>query len=89
MSHFLLDLQEAHQRTVVDLASNGLLRSLGDIDSNSVEFEPVLGSLCATIDPAVWDAQDVDADIVDIPAEDELPTEDIYMGGFSPRSDRG
>ena len=74
---------------MVDLASNGPLRSLGDIDSNSVEFEPVLGSLCATIDPAVWDAQDVDTEIVGIPAEDELLPGDIYMDGLSPRSDRG
>ena len=66
---------------MVDLASNGPLRSLGDIDSNSVEFEPVLGSLCAIIDPVGWDARDVDADIDSVPGEDEVLTEGICMEG--------
>ena len=60
MSRFLLDLQEAHQRTIIGLASDDPLytsRSLGP-NNRSLNFASALGSLGATIDPALGDSED-------------------------------
>ena len=51
VSHFLLDLQEAHQRPIVGLAPNDLAHTSQSLSSGSVTFERALGSLSATLDP--------------------------------------
>ena len=51
VSHFLFDLQEAHQRTVVGLGTDDILHISQSItvSSRSVHVAPALGSLAATI----------------------------------------
>ena len=58
VSRFLLDLQEAHQRKVVVLASHRPLDSTGSSPSRGDDYPrltpPALSALGATIDPADW-----------------------------------
>ncbi|KAM5542814.1 hypothetical protein V8D89_003775 [Ganoderma adspersum] len=51
VSHFLLDLQECHQRTVIGLATGDLPHTSQsfDVSSRSVHFARALGSLQATL----------------------------------------
>ena len=49
VSHFLLDLQEAHQRTVVGLATDDSFYTLQNHGAHSLNFVNMLGSLGATI----------------------------------------
>ncbi|KAI1788580.1 hypothetical protein LXA43DRAFT_1063459 [Ganoderma leucocontextum] len=58
VSHFLLDLQEAHQRKVVGLASDDSLHISQSVDSHSVNFAPALGSIGAILDPADYGLDD-------------------------------
>ena len=59
VSHFLLDLQEAHQKTPVGLATNDLLPvpTLQDFQAErySIDVERTFESLGAIIDPPDWD----------------------------------
>ena len=51
VSHFLLDLQEAHQRTVAGgVTTNGSL-NISRILHGSMNLGDALGSLCAIVDP--------------------------------------
>ena len=50
VSHFLLDLQEAHQRTVAGIASNSSL-NISRILHGSINLGDALGSLGAIVDP--------------------------------------
>ncbi|KAI1791584.1 hypothetical protein LXA43DRAFT_421874 [Ganoderma leucocontextum] len=60
VSHFLLDLQEAHQRTVAGMANNDLLDTSQSI-SSFPSFPDALGSTGATvIDPAADQGQEED-----------------------------
>ena len=49
-SRFLLDLQEAHQRTVIGLATNDPFYTSQSLGGHSLNFANTLGSLGATID---------------------------------------
>ena len=49
VSHFMLDLQEAHQRRTIVHTSNGFIESSRSIAS-TLDFAPALGSLAAHID---------------------------------------
>ncbi|KAI1791579.1 hypothetical protein LXA43DRAFT_421636 [Ganoderma leucocontextum] len=60
VSHFLLDLQEAHQRTVVRLNTNDPLHTSQSFNTSSVNFANALGSLGANIDPAYYDQEEDD-----------------------------
>ena len=51
VSHFLLDLQEAYQKTVVGLATDNPLHTSQSLSMRSVHFAQALGSLSATVDP--------------------------------------
>ena len=51
VSHFLLDLQEAYQKTVVGLATNNPLHTSQSLSMRSAHFAQALGSLSATVDP--------------------------------------
>ncbi|TBU53320.1 hypothetical protein BD310DRAFT_830281 [Dichomitus squalens] len=55
-SHFMLDLQEAHQRKVVGLASNDPLY-ISNIGTGSLRSPSILGSLSAHIEAPRWDIQ--------------------------------
>ncbi|KAM5530634.1 hypothetical protein V8D89_015703 [Ganoderma adspersum] len=75
VSHFLLDLQEAHQRTVVGLAANEFLNSnsLPSFNIQSVHFAPALGSLAATISPGVdYDLDDMSGNYISEGTGDSL-----------------
>ena len=64
MTHFLLDLQEGHQRSVFVLASDDPPYTSHDFgpDNQSLVFAPALGSLSATID---LNFQNIENDEVD------------------------
>ena len=49
VSHFLLDLQEAHQRTVAGLAADDSFYTLQNHSAHSLNVTNMLGSLGATI----------------------------------------
>ena len=51
VSHFLLDLQECHQRVVIGLGTDDLSHNSRsfDVRDGSVDFAPALGSLGATL----------------------------------------
>lgn len=51
VSHFLLDLQECYQRTVIGLGTDDLPHSSQsfNVSDGSVHFAPALGSLGATL----------------------------------------
>ena len=70
VSHFLLDLQEAHQKTPVGLATSELFRvpTLQDFRAErySIDVEGTFESLGAIIDPPDWD-EDSDNEGVDYP----------------------
>ena len=51
VSHFLLDLQAAYQKTVVGLATNNPLHTAQSLSMRSAHFAQALGSLSATVDP--------------------------------------
>ena len=53
-SHFLLDLQDAHQRKIVYLDSSDPLGIARESTSRSALFTTALGSLSATIGPPSW-----------------------------------
>ena len=52
VSHFLLDLQEAHQRKSAGVDADDPLYTLQSFNLRSVQLMPTLGSLGAAIDPA-------------------------------------
>ena len=56
VSHFLLDLQEAHQRVIVKLETNDPLHTSQGLNDHSVGFRKhgMLGSLGATIIPSEY-----------------------------------
>nr|VWO95371.1 Methyltransf_11 domain-containing protein [Ganoderma boninense] len=86
VSHFLLDLQDAFQRTIHGLATDdpsGLSQGIG----SSVDFANALGSVGATIDPAADQALE-EEDHVDgqVPAEDILPNENESEPGEHSRA---
>ena len=53
-SHFLLNLQDAHQRKIVYLDSSDPLGIARESTSRSALFTTALGSLSATIGPPSW-----------------------------------
>ncbi|KAI1791574.1 hypothetical protein LXA43DRAFT_1010837 [Ganoderma leucocontextum] len=79
VSHFLLDLQEAHHRTVVGLATDDPLHTSRSLSSHSIVFANALGSLGAMIGPADYgreeDLDDEDADVHVAATECIPPTE--------------
>ena len=64
VSHFLLDLQEAHQKSPVGLATNDLfpVSALQDFQAERywIDVEGTFESLGAIIDPPDWDEEDDD-----------------------------
>lgn len=74
VSHFLLDLQEAHQRKVVGLATGDPSHTSQSFSVRSLNFMPALGSLAATIEPADYDRvngnEGVDEDGFGVQSED-------------------
>ncbi|PIL34326.1 hypothetical protein GSI_03101 [Ganoderma sinense ZZ0214-1] len=94
VSHFLLDLQDAHQRKVVGLDTDDPLYTLQSFNLRSAHLMPALGSLGAVIDPAHYGREehdelfDVDLEAVpDSAASSEgvfsqdSRTEDSTLGG--------
>ena len=81
MSHFLLDLQEASQRTVVGLATDDLTGTSQSVGS-SIDFaQGTLGSIGATIDPVAHSDCVVDEDDPGESAdENPAPAENIGTG---------
>ena len=74
MSHFLLDLQEAHQRKPVGLATNDSLHISQGFSTRSVKFNmPALGSLAATIHPTNYGKE----------GGDESMDDDHFVSGSS------
>ena len=49
MSHFLLDLQAAHQNPIHDLASSSSSEDVGGASSGTLSFVRTLGSLASSI----------------------------------------
>ena len=72
VSHFLLDLQEVHQRKAVGLATSDALRTSQNLNlgGQSIDFaNHALGSLGATIDSAHYLGQE--------PGEDDECADDL------------
>nr|VWO96140.1 Cytochrome P450 monooxygenase CYP52X1 [Ganoderma boninense] len=61
VSHFLLDLQDAHQRKAVGLDTDDPLYTLQSCNIRSAYFVPTLGSLGAVIEPAHYSREEHDA----------------------------
>ena len=79
VSHFLLDLQEASQRTVVGLATDDLSGTSQSVGS-SIDFaQSALGSIGATIDP-VADCGVEEDDPGQSADENRAPAENIGTG---------
>ena len=72
VSHFLLDLQEVHQRKAIGLATSDALRTSQNLNlgGQSIDFaNHALGSLGATIDSAHYFGRE--------PGEDDGCTDDL------------
>ena len=85
VSHFLLDLQEAHQRPIVGLGTNDNLQNSQSASDRSVRFANTFGSLGATIGPINYgrDEDDEDALVDDYAAAPE-DIRSIHEGSASP-----
>ena len=79
VSHFLLDLQDASQRTVVGLATDDLSGTSQSVGS-SIDFaQSALGSIGATIDPVTHCGMEED-DPGESADENPAPAENIGTG---------
>lgn len=85
VSHFLLDLQEAHQRMVTWPATNDPSDISQSLSSRSVTFEHALGSLSVFTSPTDCDLQDghQDGDYCVAPSENDHvrgePTQALWI----------
>ena len=60
VSHFMLDLQEAYQRTLIVLSSDDGLYALESISSATPACVPGLGGLAARINSLGFERTDID-----------------------------
>ena len=82
VSHFLLDLQESHQRSLsaIDLGNNDSLHTSQSSSNRSINFRQALGSLGATIGPGEESSENVDDRL---PSFDSIPQDDDGAGDSS------
>ena len=75
VSHFMLDLQEAYQKKVIDLGNDQVTTS-GSFSFGSISFAQALGSLTAHVDGSSQDIPDVEWDKPREVEEDGVPRPD-------------